>query len=210
MQFIVLRHGRTQANEDNLYVGAHLDLPLSKNGRADARTCGCSDKVTSVFVSPMLRARETARICFPQARQIPLEALREMDFGAFEGRSPDSMENDAAYRAWVDSMCTTRCPDGETRDEFTRRVADTVEGLLIDASAYGTENVTIVAHSGTVLAAMDTFAHKHGDDHKKEDTYFSWLVSNGEGYRASVEFDAHGRPYFMQPEHFVTLDFLRE
>lgn len=210
MQLIVLRHGRTQANEDNLYVGAHLDLPLSANGRADARACGQAGAAALVYVSPMLRARETARICFPRARQTPIETLREMDFGKFEGRSPDSMEDDAEYRAWVDSYCTIRCPGGETRDEFTERVASSVAQILLDAREKEAPYVIIVAHSGTVLATMDTFARKTDKGRPaEEDTYFSWLVGNGEGYHAEVEFDGDGTPYLVGPKRFSNLQFMK-
>lgn len=206
MQLVVLRHGRTQANEDDLYVGAHLDLPLSENGRADARACGSAEGVQHVYVSPMLRARETARICFPAAHQTPIEALREMDFGAFEGRSPKSMEDDAEYRAWVDSWCTTRCPDGETRAEFTQRVAHAVKQLLVHARKTNEERVIIIAHSGTVLATMDSFVRKQaGND---EDTYFSWLVGNGEGRYADIEFDDAENPILVNPNHFSSLEFM--
>ena len=208
MKLIVLRHGRTQANEDDLYVGAHLDLPLSKNGRYDARTCGCVENVQTVYVSPMLRARETARICFPAAQQVPIETLREMDFGMFEGRSPKSMENDPEYRAWVDSWCTARCPGGETRDEFTQRVAAAISQLLIDARKTPAEHIIVIAHSGTVLATMETFAKQHSKT-EEEDTYFSWLVGNGEGRYADVKFNENGQPYLIHPKHFDSLEFMQ-
>ena len=35
----------------------------------------------------MTRARQTARILFPEAEQIVVPGLREMDFGTFEGRN---------------------------------------------------------------------------------------------------------------------------
>lgn len=206
MQLIVLRHGRTQANEDDLYVGAHLDLPLSKNGRADARACGSVANIHHVYVSPMLRACETARICFPTALQTPIEALREMDFGSFEGRSPKSMENDMEYRAWVDSWCTSRCPGGENRAEFTRRTAQAVKRLLIDARDNAEELIIIIAHSGTVLATMDSFVQKQAPE--DEDTYFNWLVGNGEGRYADVEFDKMGNPILVNPKHFSSLEFM--
>ena len=53
----------------------------------------------------MTRARQTAHILFPQAEQIVVPGLREMDFGTFEGRNYIEMENDPDYRAWVDSNC---------------------------------------------------------------------------------------------------------
>ena len=211
MQLIILRHGRTQANEDDLYVGAHLDMPLSAHGRKDARACGCSEDVKMVYVSPSLRARETARICFPAARQHVIEALHEMDFGAFEGRSPDSMADDADYRAWVDGWCSGKCPGGEDRATFTQRVHDAVYQLLIEAKAHARERVIIVAHSGTVFATMSSLCihAKSGNDCADEGrAYFSWLVGNAEGYYAEVVFDEAKNPSLESPVHFTDLGFM--
>ena len=194
----MLRHGRIQANEEHRYAGARLDQPLSENGRADARGCGSDATVDKVFASPMARARQTARICFPAARQVLIDDLREIDFGEFEGRSAREMEHDAAYRAWVDSYCSIRCPGGETRGEFTRRTVRAVTALLAQAREQGDERVFVVAHGGTILSAMDTLA----DDAR---TYFEWQVGNAQGYYADVEFDADARPHLLDPVRFSTL-----
>lgn len=209
MQLVILRHGRTQANEDHLYVGAHLDLPLSKNGRIDARNCGCNADISTVYVSPMLRARETARICFPQARQIPVEDFREMDFGVFEGRSADSMANDTAYRSWIDNWCIGKCPGGEDVASFTTRVSARVKELLCQAAQEGAERLVIAGHSGTVLAIMNTFTQGPNTEGVVDGkAYFEWLVSNAEGYFADVHFDDDGNPHLIDPIHFTNLDFL--
>ena len=209
MQLVILRHGRTQANEDHLYVGAHLDLPLSRNGRNDARDCGCNADVETVYVSPMLRARETARICFPKAAQIPIEDLREIDFGVFEGRSAESMADDEAYRSWVDGWCVGRCPGGEDMSGYTARVSACVKELLCTCAQSGADRLVITAHSGTVLAIMNSFApgpNANGVVDGK--AFFEWLVGNAEGYHAQVQFDDNGNPQLIDPVHFTKLDFM--
>ncbi len=209
MQLIILRHGRTQANEDHLYVGAHLDLPLSANGRRDARACGFCTDVETVYVSPMLRARETARICFPKAHQVPLEALREMDFGEFEGRSAESMADDAAYRSWIDGWCIGTCPGGEDVSDFTARVNACVKRLLCESAEKGTERLVIAGHSGTVLATMNSFTEgPNAEGVVNGKAYFEWLVGNAEGYHAQVQFDDDGTPRLANPVHFTSLDFM--
>ena len=120
LQLTLLRHGRTSANERHLYAGS-TDVALSDAGISDARRSGICDSCGLVYVSPLLRARQTARICFPNARQVVCDGLREMDFGAFEGRSADDMADDADYRRWVDSNCTLPCPGGESRAQLICR-----------------------------------------------------------------------------------------
>ena len=46
--------------------------------------------------------------------------------GFYDGMAPGvadaSSYQVARYRAWVDSWCETRCPHGEGKSDFTRRV----------------------------------------------------------------------------------------
>ena len=51
-----------------------------------------------VYVSPLCRAVDTARVLFPAARLVPVHDLREMGFGIFEGRNYVEMERDPDYR----------------------------------------------------------------------------------------------------------------
>lgn len=148
MKLLLIRHGLTRLGEEKRYQGA-LDTGLSEKGRAELKAA--EPATARVYVSPMLRARETAAILFPAARQIVVPDLREMDFGAFEGRGWWEMEDDAAYRAWVDGECTGRCPGGEDRAAYTARVCAALETLL----QRGEDPLAIVAHGGTQMAALE-------------------------------------------------------
>ena len=67
----LIRHGLTQGNLDGLYVGSATDLPLCAEGRAQLKTLRKDfvyPRVDTLFVSPLLRAKETAEILFPEAR----------------------------------------------------------------------------------------------------------------------------------------------
>lgn len=202
MQIAILRHGSTEFNEHKLYAG-RTDVPLSEEGERQALACGVRPEVAIVYVSPLSRARRTARLCFPNARQVVVEGLREMDFGDFEGRSAWDMENDREYRAWVDSMCTAPCPHGESRDHLERRVDAAVCEIVRDALAEGRQNVVVVGHGGTIMAAMDVLADDGRD-------YFDWSVGNCEGYRARVSVDGEGCVRLHDPLRFRNLDFMDE
>ena len=83
--------------------------------------------------------------------------LREMDFGSFEGRGWWEMEEDPAYRAWVDGGCRGRCPGGEDKAEFSERVNSCFERILeaeTDKADTG-EDLVIVAHGGTQMALLE-------------------------------------------------------
>ena len=52
---------------------------------------------------------------FPDAELVPVDGLKEMCFGSFEGRNYIEMEHDPDYQAWVAANCESSCPDGERK-----------------------------------------------------------------------------------------------
>lgn len=172
MLICLLRHGATAYNEERRYQGTG-DVPLSPAGRAALRRAGRSPE--TVYVSPLSRAAETASILFPGAAQIAVPALREMDFGSFEGRSFRELEHDGCYRAWVEGGCAGRCPGGESRGAFSARVCAAFSSLVDTALSSGAEELVVVAHGGTQMAALERFALPRRP-------YFDWRAPCGGGF----------------------------
>ncbi len=168
----LLRHGETAYNAEKRYQGVR-DIPLSDAGRAKLRRADFSPR--TVYVSPLCRARESASILFPTAAQTVVPGLREMCFGAFEGRNYEEMEHDPAYRAWVDGGCMGRCPGGESRVEFSERVCAAFERLADAAVRAGENTLVIAAHGGTQMAVLERYAVPRRD-------YYAWCAPNGGGY----------------------------
>ena len=172
MRVFLIRHGFTELGEQKRYQGA-LDTPLSENGRKMLRPAGFEPDLLAV--SPLLRARETAALLFPACSQSVFPDLREMHFGAFEGRAWWEMENDPDYRAWVDGGCLSRCPGGEDRSDFSRRVCRCFENLLEDTLSAGWESIAVVAHGGTQMAVLE----KWGQPARE---YYRWQTACGHGW----------------------------
>lgn len=168
-------------------------------GEAAAAAGGGTDGMTApgsragrmpayVYVSPARRARQTAEILFPQADQIIIPGLREMDFGVFEGRSWREMSEDADYRRWVDGGCEGQCPGGEDRASFTARICSAFDGILAGETETGRKPgcagddlpVIIVAHGGTQMALLAERGSPAGD-------YFSRQTPCGCGWLLEPE-----------------------
>lgn len=186
LEFVIIRHGRTPGNEQRRYVGT-LDEPLSEAGCEQARAqvakiARVLPSVERVYVSALRRTHETAAILFPFAEQVVVEGVQEMDFGDFAGKTADEMAACETYRAWVDGWCEGRCPNGESKAEFTERVCAGIEHMLRDARDRGERQVVLVAHEGTMMASLSRFS----DDDR---AYFAWNAGNCEGYRVEVTFD---------------------
>jgi len=198
MELMLIRHGQTVGNIHGRYSGS-TDEPLSDEGIAQARARSYP-AVKLVYVSPLSRAQDTARILFPQSEFQVVEALAEMCFGVFEGRTADEMAEDAAYRAWVDSYCLDACPGGESTAGFAERVLGALTQVLADAQMRQLERIAVVAHGGTQMALM---SHLVPDE--KQHAY-QWIAKNCCGYK--LELDAATGPSPASLLHWQPIDGL--
>ncbi|MBQ1501022.1 MAG: histidine phosphatase family protein [Firmicutes bacterium] len=180
LNVIILRHGKTEGNIYHRYTGGRIDEPLCEEGLAELRAIAPDPGVDTVWVSPMLRARQTAEHLFPAARQIVVNELREMDFGDFEGRSAEDMADDPVYREWVNNSCEGGCPHGEKLGDFIERTRAVFLKLVDEALAAGRSRLTIVAHGGTLMAVMSAYS---GDDRY----LFYWNTENLRGWQMTLE-----------------------
>lgn len=85
----IIRHGRTEANDNGVYIGS-TDLPLSAKGAGElaAKTDEFDyPAVHRVYSSPLKRCTETAEILFPDTELVISEGFRELDLGDFEEKA---------------------------------------------------------------------------------------------------------------------------
>lgn len=178
----LIRHGETALQREHRYQG-RLDVPLSQEGREGLKPA--LQSLNRVYVSPLLRARQTAALLFSGAEQVVVPGLEEMDFGRFEGKNYRELSDDPAYQSWVDGLCLGPCPGGESKEAFCRRVCAAFATLLESARARGEDSLAIVAHGGTQMAVMERFAMPRKD-------YFDWHLESGQGYRAQAAWRENG------------------
>ncbi|NCE63444.1 histidine phosphatase family protein [Pseudoflavonifractor sp. 524-17] len=196
MRVYLLRHGRTQWNEEKRYQGKQ-DIPLSPEGVAELAEADYRPE--TVYVSPLCRARQTAEVIFPYAWQIPVPEFREMDFGDFEGRSCQEMAEDPDYRAWVDSGCLTLCPAGEDKAQFCARVCAAFLVRVEEGFGQRQEEITILAHGGVLMAVMERFALPERD-------YFCWQSPCAGGFILEgdeADWRATGKLRFISTVQFI-------
>lgn len=191
MRLLMMRHGSTPSNEAHRYLGLS-DESLSAAGRAQCLQAGVLPQVERVYVSALTRTRESARICFPQAELVEVPGLEEFDFGSFEGKSAAEMADDLAYRTWVDGGCVGQCPGGDSRAGYVERVSTAFAGLVASVQARGEEDLTVVAHGGTIMAVFSTFADATREQVSGFDDYFCWQVGPAEGFMATVRSGGDG------------------
>ena len=153
MKVYFIRHGESAGNARGVYTG-QLDVPLTDLGREQALTA--RDKLTSVsfdriYVSPLIRARETADIIFPQCEHVCDKRIREISVGDLAGVSgkiyreehPDMLERLTArdYTPF----------GGECDDDVVRRITP----FFADLACESFETVAVVCHGGVIHATLE-------------------------------------------------------
>ncbi len=171
IEIFFIRHGATVGNLHRRYIG-RTDEPLCEAGVAQVealRKRGLS--VDKLFVSPLLRTRQTAELLFPQMPYTVVNGLAETDFGRFEGKSADELSGDPAYQAWVNAVCLTPIPEGESVADFKTRCckafAETIKNVP-DGSRVG-----FVVHGGVIMAILEAYARPKKD-------FYAYHIGNGE------------------------------
>lgn len=198
MEVLLIRHGKTDGNIKRRYVGS-TNEPLCAAGLIHVLDMGVDPSVTAVYVSPMERALQTAQVKFPNARLTVCTDLREMDFGDFEGRTPDELAQNPEYMRWLASNCTLQCPNGERVDDFSARTCNAFNTIVRESLINGEARLVIVAHGGSIMAILS----KYG---KPERTFYDWYADNCCGYRAFITAsDWDTAPALINCEYFETL-----
>lgn len=150
MKWIWVRHGETDMNKRGCYLG-HYDTSLNATGVEQiARLRERSWELTKVYSSDLLRCKQTAEILVGAFEVSWTSALRELNFGAWEGkRYEEIMRVDAkSMTAWYEDPFSIAPPYGETLQVLGNRVdawlLDTLKALSED------DVVLVVSHGGPI------------------------------------------------------------
>ena len=159
-ELLFLRHAETDMA--GAFCG-HSDPELNARGRAQVgelinrlRT----EEIGLVYTSDLRRARTTG-MAIAEAFGVGCHvrsALREIDFGRWEGMAWEEIERrDGVYaRRWIAEYPRLAAPDGERFHDFERRVLDEVKYVSLEAEAADC-CIAVVTHAGvlrTVLCAL--------------------------------------------------------
>ena len=174
---IFIRHGETAANKEQRYLG-RTEEALSLEGREkllQAYRQSHYPEAEMVFISPMRRCRETARLLYPLVPKKEIPEWVEMDFGDFEGKNYEDLKDDERYQEWIDSNGTLPFPNGESRETFIKRCMQGMDRMV--QLFQGERKVAVIVHGGTIMALLSSLC---GGD------YFDYQVRNGEGFVCSL------------------------
>ena len=175
----LLRHGKTDANANGLFVG-RTDVPLSEEGIAELKklseTCEYPG-VQKVYSSPLSRCIDTAKILYPAFEPVLVDDLKEYDFGKYESKSMQELADDDAFMEWIrhgvaaDTM--------EDSHAFEQRLRDGFEFVLKDMMAKKLSTAAIVTHGGVIMTLLAALGLPKRDPKL-------WITENGHGYTVAT------------------------
>jgi len=148
----LVRHGEPKGGR--CYRGNRVDDPLSETGWQQMRSIVPEQPAWQrIISSPMSRCREFAEEVATRF-DLPLEVepnIREVGFGAWEGRTPDEIQRDnrEEYDAFFLDPVNNRPPGAEPLQEFYQRSVDSV---LAHAQKHRGEHMLVVTHAGVMRA----------------------------------------------------------
>lgn len=141
LTLVLTRHGLTDRSIPEQHLGQRIDISINDAGRRQAEALAArlrGIRIERVITSSLFRARETAEIvaahlALPEGTVVEVDPrLREMDYGAWEGRTYEDLESTAAQERaeWVQRPDELRCPGGESGNDVAARTRAFLVDLL--------------------------------------------------------------------------------
>jgi broad specificity phosphatase PhoE len=130
----------------------HLDVLIHQDALRQRRLRG---PVSTIFVSPYLRARQTTEEIMEglgyEPKVVVEERIREIEFGILDGLSPEGIRvkypEEIARRA-REGKYYYRAPGGENRPDVNLRLHSFIDTVVRD---YNQQVIVVVCHSVVVL-----------------------------------------------------------
>ncbi len=178
-----IRHGMTEANLNGAYAGV-IDIPVCKEGKNKLLELKNKYKYPEsdiYLASPLSRCIQTCNILYPDINPQVIEGLREWNFGDWEGKTPNELLKDEKYKKWIESgrSGSFEVPNGESADEFGKRICATFEKIVYSMVSSGTTSATIFTHGGVIMSILATYGLPRAQ-------FLNWVVDNGCGYSVRI------------------------
>jgi len=154
MRLILVRHGETQENVDDIMQG-QIPGHLTRKGINQAKKLGkrlSKEHFDIIYSSDLLRCKDTLkeiRKYHPKTRVRYAKELRERKFGVWEGRSHQEIDSHLAKRGikWHD----WKPSGGENSDQMTNRIKRFLNKMVKEHPA---DSVLWVTHGGPIFKVL--------------------------------------------------------
>ncbi len=160
----LLRHGKTEWNEEGRIQGRH-DSPLSPSGRRQVHEWGkflTDYTIDQIIASDLGRVRETVEILQEYCGNVPItwnSGLREQSWGQWEGKTFRELKTEQPEKlaAQIRAGWNFCPPEGESRIEVLKRSLPVLTKTL---QQFPGKQVLIVSHEGVVNSIIYHLARR--------------------------------------------------
>lgn len=160
MIIYLIRHGQTVANAEKKFAGV-WDVDLDETGIKQVESVAekmKSIKLDAIYASPLIRALKTAQAISKHHNLSPqvMEALKEMNFGVWEGKSFEEIKDSDPHRVnqWFQDFERFQVPEGESLLEMYARTSRAFNEIVKDYDVDSDSKIAIVAHGGVIQALL--------------------------------------------------------
>ncbi|ABO67541.1 phosphoglycerate mutase [Geobacillus thermodenitrificans] len=172
-----IRHGMTALNRQRAYIG-WTDAPLAAAERV--RLSSLKPKlpmaVDRIVSSDLRRCRETAALLFGgRPADWWTSWWRELSFGDWEGKTFAELNEDPAYRQWLEAPFSVAPPGGESYAGFQKRIKQAFTKTLALAERSGARHIAIITHGGPIRFMLEQYA-------PTSRSFWEWDVPFAGGY----------------------------
>ena len=156
-RLVLARHAQPTEDARGRCYGA-LDVGLSAAGRRQARLLAATlarTPLAALYSSPSRRARDTAAPVAETHGLEPIidERLSEIDFGDFEGRRYEELEQayPELFQQWMTTPTRVQFPSGESYRDLRVRALEALETIR---RRHAGQITAIVSHGGVLRAIL--------------------------------------------------------
>lgn len=154
MRLILIRHGRSEANAQQLLAGRAPGVELDATGREQAEALApplAALELAAAYHSPIRRCEHTAILAGLSDAQ-PFDGLTECDYGQWTNRALPELAEEPLWKQIQERPSTVRFPDGESMAEMNQRVLAAVTEL--NRRHPGSDLVVAVTHGDPIKAIV--------------------------------------------------------
>ncbi len=155
---ILIRHGRTPANEQGILAGRTPGVMLDEVGlkSTEALQKKFADlNVVKVVASPLERTVQTAKMVFPKHEPDTHHGLIECEYGDWTGRKLEDLKDEPLWKTVVKEPHKVQFPNGESMQAMFDRAVKTISEVDEQLTKEHGENFIWAAVShGDIIKAI--------------------------------------------------------
>jgi alpha-ribazole phosphatase len=177
----MIRNGTCEGTLEGRYIG-RTESPLAKEGIKEIlelKTKYGYPSAQAYYAGPMTRCVDTLKIIYPDADPEVILEMAECDFGEWENKKAEELQNDPKFKKWLSEGQTAAPPEGESSAVFMQRVCRGFETMVSNLLFTGTDSAVLVATGGVIMTILAAYGLPRA-------RLTDWMCDPGYGYSVRI------------------------